>query len=180
VELLQNEAFDELFHSFARSAFHLEVQDSYHTPDEAGPFALFLAGQNDDFAWHQPWLKLVRTVAAAGKDIRRVRVVSVPHVDYTRWGLTVASLNIEAGEDVRWLPRHLVSAEKLTTDDYWLFDDDRVVFTVFEPTGRFAGGAATSDPKIVAYCRDVRDLVWATAIPHSEYVNSEYVSAQNR
>jgi hypothetical protein len=177
VDLLQDEAFDELFHSFAGTAFHLEVQDSYHTPDEAGPFELFLAGQNDDLAWHQPWLNLVRNVTASGKSIRRARVVSVPHVDYTRWGLTVAPHNIGAGEDIRWLPRHLINADKLTADDYWLFDDDLAVFTVFEPTGRFAGGAATNDPKIVAYCREVRDRVWAAAMPHSKYVNSEYVSA---
>ncbi|MGH3568902.1 MAG: DUF6879 family protein [Pseudonocardia sp.] len=177
MELLQNEAFDALFHSFARTAFHLEVQDSYHTPDEAGPFKLFLTQQDDDFAWHQPWLNLVRNVTAAGKTIRRTRVVTVPHGDYTRWGLTVAPHNIAAGEDIRWLPRHLIDAEVLTTDDYWLLDDDLVVFTVFEPGGRFAGGAATSDPTIVSYCRAVRDRIWEAAIPHSKYTDSEYMSA---
>lgn len=177
MELLQDEAFDALFHSFARTAFHLEVQDSYHTPDEAGPFELFLTGQNDDFAWHRPWLNLVQNVTASGKSITRARVVTVPHGDYTRWGLTVAPHNIEAGEDIRWLPRHVINADALTADDYWLFDDDLVVFTVFEPGGRFAGGAATNDSKIVAHCREVRDRVWAAAIPHSEYVASEYVSS---
>jgi hypothetical protein len=44
------------------------------------------------------------------------------------------------------------------------------VFTVFEPGGRFAGGAATTDPRIVDRCRTVRDLVWRAAIPHREYV----------
>ncbi|MGH3906525.1 MAG: DUF6879 family protein [Pseudonocardiaceae bacterium] len=177
MKLLQNEAFDALFHSFTHTAFHLEVQDSYHTPDEAGPFELFLTGQADDFAWHQPWLNLVRNVTASGKSIRRVRVVTVPHIDYTRWGLTVAPHNIAAGEDIRWLPRHLIDGDALPTDDYWLLDDDRAVFTVFEPSGRFAGGAATSDPKIVSYCREVRDRVWTAAISHSEYVDSEYASA---
>lgn len=177
MELLQDEAFDALFHSFARTAFHLEVQDSYYTPDEAGPFQLFLTQQKDDFAWHQPWLDLVRTVTSAGKSITRVRVVTVPHVDYTRWGLTVAPRNISAGEDIRWLPRHLLDADALPTDDYWLFDDDRVAFTVFEPSGRFAGGGVTNDPRIVSYCCKVRDRVWAAAIPHNEYVDSPYASA---
>lgn len=177
MELLQDEAFYALFHSFARSAFHLEVQDSYHTPDEAGPFDLFLAGEADDFVWHQPWLNLVREVTSAGKTITRARVVSVPHVDYTRWGLTVAPQNIAAGEDIRWLPRHLIAADALPADDYWLFDDELVAFTVFEPSGRFAGGAATRDAKIASYCREGRDRVWEAAIPHNEYVASEYVSA---
>lgn len=177
MELLQGEAFDELFRTFGRQAFHLEVQDSYHTPDETGPFRLFLTGQIDDFAWHQPWLNLVREVTGAGKSIRRARVVTVPHGDYTRWGLTVASHNIAAGEDIRWLPRHLIDTVDLPTDDYWLFDEDRVIFTVFAPGGQFAGGASTTDPRIVEYCRTVRDRVWQAAIPHDRYLISEYVSA---
>lgn len=177
MELLQGEAFDELFRAFKHRAFHLEVQDSYHTPEESGPFHLFLTGQPDDFSWHQPWLNLVREVTSAGKSIARTRVVTVPHGDYTRWGLTVGEHNIAAGEDIRWLPRHLISSTDLSADDYWLFDDDQVVFTVFEPSGRFAGGAATTDPTIVGYCRSVRDQVWQAAIPHGQYVASEYISA---
>jgi hypothetical protein len=114
-------------------------------------------------------LDLVRQATDAGRTITRVRVVSVPHVDYTRWGLAVAEHNIAAGEDIRWLPRHLVDPAELPRDDYWLFDDDRVVFTVFEPGGRFAGGVVTTDPRIVDRCRTVRDLVWDAAIPHGEY-----------
>lgn len=48
MELLRDKAFEALFRGFAREAFHLEVQDAYHTPDEAGPFQLFLDGKPDD------------------------------------------------------------------------------------------------------------------------------------
>jgi hypothetical protein len=178
MELLQDEAFDELFRTFERTAFHLEVQDSYHTPEEAGPFDLFLAGEPDDFDWHQPWLELVRQVTSTGRRISRVRIVTVPHVAYTRWGLTVAPLNIAAGEDIRWLPRHLTEGIELATDDYWLFDDRLVVFTVFEPSGRFAGGSSTTDPRIVHFCRDVHRAVWKRAIPHYQYVTTEYAAKQ--
>jgi hypothetical protein len=85
-----------LFRDFERDAFHLEVQDSYHTPDEPGPFDLFLTGQHDGFDWFQPWLDLVSGVTQAGRVVRRARVVSVPHRDYTRWGLTVAEHNVAA------------------------------------------------------------------------------------
>jgi len=107
VRLLQGPSFDDIFRTLQHCAFHLEVEDAYNTPDEAGPFQAFLKGEPDDFGWHQPWLELVRETTGSGKRIERVRVVSVPHVDYTRWGLQVAPLNIEAGEDIRWLPRHL-------------------------------------------------------------------------
>ncbi|GAA1190156.1 DUF6879 family protein [Prauserella alba] len=177
MELLQGEAFDALFSAFERDAFHLEVQDTYDTPDESGPFQLFLRGEHDDFGWFQPWLDLVRHATSAGRTVRRTRVVTVPHADYTRWGLTVAEHNITAGEDVRWLPRHLVDAGDLSADDFWLFDDALVVFTVFEPGGRFGGGATTRDPVIVNHCRAVRDRVWQAAIPHHRYVETEYVTA---
>jgi hypothetical protein len=177
VELLQDEVFDALFRDFERDAFHLEVQDTYHTPEESGPFHLFLTGQHDDFAWFQPWLDLAGSATAAGRVVRRVRVVTVPHADYTRWGLTVAEHNIAAGEDIRWLPRHLIDPDELSADDFWLFDDKLVVFTVFEPGGQFAGGAATRDPVIVNQCRAVRDRVWQVAVPHRRYLETEYVTA---
>lgn len=177
MELLQGEAFTDLFRTFDRTAFHLEVQDTYHTPEESGPFQLFLNGQDDDLAWFQQWSALVREVTSAGKAITRARVVTVPHVDYTRWGLTIAEHNIAAGEDIRWLPRHLIDPAELASDDYWLFDDNRVVFTVFTPNGVFEGGVATTDPVIVRHCRTVRDRVWEAAIPHAQYRVSDHTTA---
>ncbi len=79
-------------------------------------------------------------------------------------------MNIEAGEDIRWLPRHLARGIDFPADDYWLFDENRVVFTVFEKDGRFAGGAEVSDAVIVEQCRKVHEQVWALAIPHHEYI----------
>jgi hypothetical protein len=172
MKLLQGKAFDDLFRTFTGSAFHLELQDTYGTPEEAGPFSLFLAGESDDFAWHRPWLKLVREAVVTGRSMTRVRVVTVPHSDYVRWGLTVAPLNIEAGEDVRWLPRNRTEGLGLPVDDYWLFDDSRLVFTVFEPGGRFVGGAETTDPTMVERFRATARQVWSMAIPHGDYVST--------
>jgi hypothetical protein len=169
MRLLQGEEFDDLFRDFGRTAFHLELKDTYHTPEESGPFDLFMAGKPDDYSWHQPWLRLVGEATRAGKSVSRVRVVTVPHSDYTKWGLTVAPLNIEAGEDIRWLPRHLANGIDFPADDYWLFDDNRVVFTVFEKDGRFVGGREANDARTIEQCRKVQEQVWTLAIPHHEY-----------
>jgi hypothetical protein len=169
VRLLQGSAFDDIFRTLKCSAFHLEVEDSYHTPDEFEPFQKFLSGEPDDFQWHRPWLDLVEATTGTGKRVERVRIISVPHVDYTRWGLTVAPLNIQAGEDIRWLPRHLVGDADVTDDDFWLIDRERVVFTVFTPDGTFSGGAETADAVIVERCNRVRDALWSMAVPHAEY-----------
>jgi hypothetical protein len=124
MRLLTGEAFDSLFRTFARTAFHLEVQDTYETSEESEPLRLFL------------------------------------------------ELNIAAGEDIRWLPRHQAEGIELPLDDFWLFDDERVVFTIFEPSGQFAGGAEITDPYIVERCRSVHQQVWQRAIPHAAYVTT--------
>ncbi len=118
VGLLRDEAFCALFYLFTHAALRLEVQGSCHAPNKVGRFDLSLTGQADDSAWHRSWLNLVQEGTSAGKNITHARVVNVPYVDYTRWGLTVAPLNIVAGEDVRWIPRHLINADALATDDY--------------------------------------------------------------
>lgn len=172
MRLLQGPDFWNIFRTFEKSAFHIEVEDAYHTPDESEPFQKFLNGVPDDFEWHRPWLDLVRKATANGRRVERVRIVTVPHVDYTRWGLTVAPLNIGAGEEIRWLPRHRLAGAEVTTDDFWLIDRQRVVFTVFTPDGTFSGGAETVDPVIVERCNRVRDTLWPLAVPHAEYASS--------
>lgn len=167
--LVQGEAFNDLFRQAKREAFHLEVKDDYYPPDYL-PLVRFLAGEPDDYEWFQPWLDHVRDTTSRGVAVNRARVVTVPHNDYTRYAKHVARLNIEAGEDVRYLPRYRISPEALTTDDWWLFDDEVVAFTVFDSgTGRWLGGAVTTDSRIVEYVRTVKERVWALAVPLSQY-----------
>ena len=65
----------------------------------------------------------------------RLTFPSVPHSDYIGWGLDVSPLNIGAGEDIRYLPRHLTEDLKLPDKDYWLLDDDTLILSVFSPDG---------------------------------------------
>ncbi|MEU0545284.1 DUF6879 family protein [Nocardia sp. NPDC005978] len=171
--LVQGEAFDDLFRAAKREAFHLEVRDDYYSADY-GPLLRFLAGEAEDYEWFQPWLRLVRDTVSRGVAINRARVVSNPHNDYTRYARHVARLNMAAGEQVRYLSRELIDAEQLTRDDWWLFDDSVVAFTVFEPeeNGRWLGAAVTTDPRIVEYVRGVKERVWAMATPLPRYEDS--------
>lgn len=167
---LSGSELTDLFRACRRSAFHLETHDTYGVPDESEPFRKFLAGAEDDYQWLSDWLAVVRAATSRGVQFARARVVTEPHVDYTRWGLVVARENIAAGEDIRYLPRHRIQPSDLTADDYWLFDDETVAFTLFTHDGSAAGAALTRDHAIVDRCRRVRDIVWQRAIPHSEYV----------
>ncbi|NEW29705.1 DUF6879 family protein [Nocardia cyriacigeorgica] len=157
--LVQDDEFERLFHNADREAFHLELLDQYDTPEESEPFRKYLNGEPDDYEWFQPWLNHVREVTDDGLAVRRARVVSEPHTDYTRFAKHVAWLNMEAGEDVRYVPRHLINGHDLTADDWWLFDDQLVAFTVFTSTGAWVGATVTVDPVIVDYVRRVKQKV---------------------
>jgi hypothetical protein len=168
--LVQGDAFDELFRDAELEAFHLEVRDDYYPPDYP-PLVRFLNHEPEDYEWFKPWLDQVREATGRGVAVNRARVVTVPHNDYTRYAKHVARLNVEAGEDVRYLPRHLINPGELTVDDWWIFDDSVVAFTVFEPgeNGKWLGGAVTTDPRIVEYIRTVKERVWSMATPLAEY-----------
>ncbi|WP_040699730.1 DUF6879 family protein [Nocardia vinacea] len=168
---LTGDELDELFRSPWQRAFHLELQDTYAVSGEFEPLRQFLSGEPEDTAWQQSWLDLVREITGTGKEVQRVRVVTEPHTDYTRWALSVSPRNIAAGEQIRWLPRHSIAPSDLTGDDYWLFDDHLAAFSVFTTTGEGAGFAVTTDPVITAHFRSVRDRVWPLAVPHDEYVH---------
>ncbi|NKY48011.1 hypothetical protein B7C42_08010 [Nocardia cerradoensis] len=169
MQLVTGEAVNGLIRACRDEALHLELRDSYDNPEDSELFRRFLAGEPDDYAWMQEWADFVGEVTGRGVAIRRARVVTVPHSDWQRWGLDVARVNVAAGEEVRYLPRHLIDPGELSTDDWWLLDNRTVVFTAFGPRGEYAGGAVSEDPVIAAHCRNVWDRVWPAAIPLSEY-----------
>ncbi len=153
-----------------KRAFHLEQKDTYNVAAEDEPFGRWQRGEPDDYAWHQDWLGFLREMTTAGVQFQRVRLVSTPHTAYTRWGLDIARLNAEAGEDMRYLPRDLANDVGFPEDDYWLLDDDKLVLSVFSEDGRTGGFAVGAGPQLLAQCLAVRDQVWDRAIPYAQYL----------
>jgi hypothetical protein len=173
LDLITGEQRDELITTFVeRNAFHLELKDAYATAIEEGPFARWLRGEPDDYAWLQSWESRIRNATQAGKMVRRVRVVTEPVTDYVRWEHGNTVRNLEVGEDIRWLPRHLLPAGLVFPvggNDWWLFDDRLVVVGHFADDGRVKGHEVITDPAITAECAHVRDQLWAIAVPHHQY-----------
>ncbi|RDG37312.1 DUF6879 family protein [Streptomyces corynorhini] len=172
MNLLTSAQRDELFDSVTHDAFHLELRDDYGSPVEDTPYARWQRGEPDDFVWLDPWRARMRRVIEGGRTVRRVRVVSEPHSPYVRWEHSLTRLNLEAGEDIRWLPRHRL-AEHLSFpvagNDWWLFDDRLLAVGHFDHDGRVLGSELIEDPKTVAECIRVRDQLWSVSIPHAEY-----------
>lgn len=168
--LVGGDPWPEWFHGLRRSAFHLEVRDSYSEASENNRLRAFLAGEPPPDEPPVPWHALMRETTERGIAVTRVRVVTEPLSDYHRWLLSITDRNIASGEDIRYLPRH--EAGKVSPDDWWLFDDERVVFNLADPDGKPAGAAVTTDPGIVDYCRSVRDRLWKLATPYAEYATT--------
>jgi hypothetical protein len=160
--------FKELVRS-GRRAWHLELRDTYNVEQEDVPFGKWRRGEHDDFAWLAEWLSFVRDVTSAGVRVERLRVVTEPHSPYTRWSLSHTRLNVDAGEDVRYLPRHLAPDIEFPAEDCWLIDDDQLVLSLFQPDGRSAGYGREEDPALTARYRAVRDTTWPRATPYADY-----------
>ncbi|WP_040807949.1 DUF6879 family protein [Nocardia concava] len=166
--LRQPSPWPELFRKAQREAFHLEVRDTYSVPAESEPLRRFLNGEPPIPEYgKRPWTELVQETVSRGVRVTRVRVVTEPHSDYQRWLLSITASNVEAGEDIRYLPRHL--ARDVPSDDWWLFDDATVGFNLVDNDGKPAGAAITTDPGIAAYCRSVKEMLWQSASPFREY-----------
>ncbi|WP_040783426.1 DUF6879 family protein [Nocardia pneumoniae] len=166
--LLQGDPYPDLLRSCQHEAFHLEVRDSYGVAVESEPLRRFLNGEPArDLEWFGPWRSLIEETTGRGVAVRRVRVLTEPHTDYHRWMLTTTPENIHAGEDIRYLPRHL--ADTVPDEDYWLLDDERVAFHVRDSDGRGLGVAVTSDAWIVDHCVSVKRRLWELATPFEDY-----------
>jgi len=167
-------AYDEFQAAIRRSrrAWHIEMSDTYNVEIEDEAFGRFLAGAYDDYLWLSEWRQFIAEVTAAGTRVQRARVVTVPHSDYTRWGLAVAQMLEEAGEQIRYLRRDQAGGIPFPKEDFWVFDEDRLILSVFSADGRQGGFASSEDPDLLDQCREVRDLVWARATPYAKYVAS--------
>jgi hypothetical protein len=161
--------FSALISQCQRSAVHLETRDQYMPRDPV--YLDWLAGKDIDAPQaHRDWYDLVRATVARGVCIRRARVVSEPVTDYIRhehW--LTSSLNIAAGERVRWLPRRRASDLALPGNDFWLLDDRLVRFIHFAGDGEYLCDELTDDAAVAALCSRAFEQVWERATDHRDF-----------
>ncbi|HET9896530.1 MAG TPA: hypothetical protein VFQ44_16505 [Streptosporangiaceae bacterium] len=167
-ELLTSEEFWAQCLGFEHAAFRLETHERYVDDEEQEPIRRFLAGEPPDDTWFMDWHDAVAQLAA-GKQMQRVRVVSEPHSDYTRFGIDLARrLNLPAGEDIRYLARHQAESLGLPSEDFWLLDSTRLLKLHFNGDV-LLGAELITDPAAVAQRAHWRDVAWRHAIPLDEY-----------
>jgi hypothetical protein len=96
--------------------------------------------------------------------------VSEPLSDYQRWVLSHAEVFVDAGEDIRYLPRPRLTTIALPgSGDFYVFDDELVLFLHYAGSGTNASFEITEDPQIARTCREAFDIVWEMATPVRDY-----------
>lgn len=170
--MLDERELDEFFaQHFHRTAFRLEVRDSYAVASDGGDLARYLAGEDaPDATRKNAWLDELRADTAAGKRWQWVHVVRGPLSDYLRyefeWGYAV---NIHAGAEVRILDlAECPRPAGLLDEDFWLLDDDGVLVMRYDARGRFLGAESTALAELARY-RRARDVAWQAATPFADY-----------
>ncbi|MEB3962565.1 hypothetical protein OKJ48_20240 [Streptomyces kunmingensis] len=166
--------FSDLFRLAERSAVHLEMRDSYMQSDPS--YQAWRAGERDRVEDNDPavrtWLRLMSETMERGVRVRRARICSVPESDYVRFEHHVTDANVRAGEEVRWLPRRRASDLAMPGNDFWVFDDQLVVFLHFGGDGELSPDGdeeRATCTALVRMCSSAFEAVWERAVPHSEY-----------
>jgi hypothetical protein len=169
VRRITDEEFDVLLTGFHREIIHLETRDSYGTAVELPHMAKWAAGEADDLEWLQGWCTTLHDAVKSGKSVRRVRIVSEPLSDYQRWSYSIAQPMVDAGEDIRWVPRRLVSSVAIPGNDFYLIDKTLVVFLTYTGNGLDAGKFVSHSQADIELCHSAFETVWKLSIPHNDY-----------
>jgi hypothetical protein len=159
--LLSDAEFWEALHDFRRSAFRLELQPDYREAGETELADTWLAGEAVD-PQADPglaeWFRRIRVHVAAGRTISRVRVHEDPPTDYQRWERWLGAWNVAAGEQLRYLTRRRAAEIGLLPaagdEDWWLYDDARLLVM------RFAGGRRVANEIVTDPARVARACAW--------------------
>ncbi len=166
---LTDEQFARLFETFREEAFRLETLPRYSVPEELADFEAYLDGAPQPVQVDEEWLSFLRSAAASGRRVVRVRCMGGALTPYLRfeieWGY---QLSEPAGERILLCMSPIVPPAGV--GDFWLFDDSTLVLMRYGAAGEFLGAFQEADPRTVAACRATRDEAVAAAIPLREFL----------
>lgn len=132
---LDGDQWQAFFDSMEREAFRLETLPAYRVPQEAELFRRFLEGEPLSTADTKPWTDRLKRLATEGKAVSRVHVIRRPLTDYLRFEFEHYRHNVDAGEEIRILDLTERPDPGLPKQDFWLFDESRVVLMNYAANG---------------------------------------------
>ena len=131
----------------------------------------FTAGEPVDMGWYGNWLAMIEDATRQGRHFARVRVVTVPLTDYSRFGVFCSKFTNAAGEDIRYLAPD--EAADLPDYDYWLFDSRKLVRLRFDDDENFLGGEVVEDPLAIVNHNYWRDAARHRAVRQRDDIVAE-------
>jgi hypothetical protein len=149
------------------------VRDRYNVSYEQESLRKFLAGEPQRRDSFGDWYDMVREAKAAGRRFRRVRVVTLPLTDYSRYGLWSSQFNNDAGEDIRYLPRDKAEAIGLPHHDYWLFDSTKLLHMHFDDDDVPLEHEFIDDAAEIVRHNYWRDAAWRHAIKRDDFATEQ-------
>lgn len=166
--LIPFEEITHLFAEFEHTAWRLETRRGYASDRAGTRFQAFVRGIEPAPEPDHPWNVNVRAKAEQGARFSRVRIVDEPPTDGQRFLMATAAGNVDAGEDIRVLPRADAERLQLPDHDLWLFDSRTLVRMHIDHTDTTIGVELVEDPaEVLAACR-ARDAAWPLALSTTE------------
>lgn len=166
---LDGDEWKSYFRDFKRSAFRLEVHQTYTMPAEAETFRAFLAGEPIPEGFNETWHQTIRGHVTAGRTLTRAKIVRRPLKPYSRylfaWGITG---NVTVGEDYRIVDLTDRPNPGLPEQDFWMFGEATVVHLNYRPDGTQINRELIPEPDIGKYL-EWRDLALESAVPFRAY-----------
>ncbi|MHC0433131.1 DUF6879 family protein [Streptomyces sp. O3] len=166
---MDGDDWDAYFRGFKRSAFRLEVHQTYTMPAEAETLRAFLAGADKPDGFNASWHQTIREHVAAGRTMTRAKVVRLPLTPSSQylfaWGIPG---NVAAGENYQIIDLTDRPNPGLPEQDFWMFDESTVVHLNFRSDGTQINRELIQNPDMGKYLA-WRDLALASAVPFSAY-----------
>ncbi|MFJ8047799.1 DUF6879 family protein [Streptomyces luteogriseus] len=162
-------SISHLFRHFRHTAFRLETRRGYASDRQSPLWPKWLAGEDVAAEPANAWRQNVRAQVGQGKRFERVRLADEPLTQGQQFLLARAPSNVEAGEDIRHLPRSEAHALRLPDHDFWLFDSKTVARFAFDEDDTTLGVYVTEDPAEVLAACQARDAAWHHALPTAEF-----------
>lgn len=163
-------SFEDLLASTVRSVVHLEARDTYDATDPA--YLKWLEDGDASYDWDF-WISLVGGAVDRGVRFRRLRIVSEPVSDYIRWEHAISYGNVNAGEELRWLPRHLAYDLPHPVADFFMWDQRLIAYNFTSGSGADTGRMEyVADPRKILPVVGMFEMLWERGIPHADYVPS--------
>ncbi|MGW4891215.1 DUF6879 family protein [Kitasatospora sp. NPDC004240] len=166
--LLDGSDWRGFFDAMERDAWRLETLPVYTVPQEEDDIRRFLAGEPVAPEDASAWTERIKGYRSSGRTIGRVHVLTRPLTDYLRFEFAYYVHNVAAGEDVRILDLTGRKNPGLPDQDFWLFDDSKVVLMNYRPDGtQINRELFEGDPTPFV---EWKRLAIAEAVPFREYV----------